>query len=753
MKKILISILLGFTLLGLKPGFAQGNKVTVQLLDNITKAPIDGATYQYANLKGISDIQGRISFSYSADNTLSLSHISYGDWTLTAGQLEKAIKKGVIYKDHDIFKMQPVTVLALRPKQGDMEQLRLDISDKLSHDAGAVLNQSPAVNSIRKSGAYGFDPVLRGFKYDQLNIVINGTQSAVAACPNRMDPPTSQVTPNMMEHVQILKGPHSFRYGTSFGGTINFEMSPMRFSKTPDFYGRLSGSSESNGGIYRTEGVIGFSGEKYNLGLLGSWSSGEDYKDGADISVPAAFSRISYGVNAGIALTENQQLILTASRNVADKTDFPALPMDLISDETSLINLQHKMNLGGQNLRSWNTTVYATAVDHLMNNLEKELSPRMLNAKTTAETYSYGGRTEGSWLFNDSKMFTGVDLRIEKTDGTRTRDFLMGPMMGKTIKDNVWNGGQVSRMGVFGEYHHLFTSFKMIASGRLEFNQAKVNDVNDTFETRNPKTNVDQINPNFSIGGFRDFDNGMNLGLWFGHAQRSGSITERYINSFPVGLDPYDMLGNPRLDPEINNQVDLMLGFKSENTSVDINLFSSFLQDYISSEIDTSLTPTMPSSPGVRRFNNIKNALMVGFEVGWQQRLFAGIKHQMSIAFTYGKDKTRNEPLPEISPLDFRYTLTTGFLENKLRPLLSFRYVMKQERISEAFGESDTPAFSLVDFGFTYQIINSVSTTLGVKNLLDQEYYEHLNRSVKGTTRAIHAPGRNVYLSISVDMM
>lgn len=61
-------------------------------------------------------------------------------------------------------------------------------SDKLSHDAGDFLSQSAFIGGIRKSGSYGFDPVLRGFKYDQINIVMDNGLSATAACPNRMDP-------------------------------------------------------------------------------------------------------------------------------------------------------------------------------------------------------------------------------------------------------------------------------------------------------------------------------------------------------------------------------------------------------------------------------------------------------------------------------------------------------------------------------------------------------------------------------------
>ncbi len=119
----------------------------------------------------------------------------------------------------------------------------------MEHDGAQILNQLPAFNSIRKGGNYGFDPVFRGIKYDQLNVVLNGAQSATAACPNRMDPPTSQMAPNMMDRIEILKGPYALRYGTGFGATINFIPAKLRHTSEPDIYGKASTGYETNGDL------------------------------------------------------------------------------------------------------------------------------------------------------------------------------------------------------------------------------------------------------------------------------------------------------------------------------------------------------------------------------------------------------------------------------------------------------------------------------------------------------------------------
>ena len=753
MKKALFPLIAGLLMLCPVTSRAQEKSASIQLLDKSTKAPIKGAGYRYNTQSGFSDSSGRISFEYTRGDTLFLSHVRYDEWYLTEKALKAALKNGSSYRRQRAVTLQPVTVIAMRPKPGDVEEIGLGMQDKLSHDAGAVLNQVPAVNSIRKSGSYGFDPVLRGYKYDQLNVVIDGVVCSAAGCPNRMDPPASQIPPNMMEKVQVYKGPHSFRYGTGLGGTINFESAPARFSTEQDVYGRLSASTESNRWVNRSEGVVGLRGEWYDMGLFGSFSRGDDYTDGDGITIPSSFRRASVGTRLGFGLTENQKLTVSATHNNAWDTDFPALPMDLRSDETWLFSAKYERSFDKKHLKLWETSLYTTLVDHTMDNLGKDLQPRKLNATTEANTVTYGGRSEGIWSYDNGQLYAGLDVRVQRADGERARSLLMGPMAGKTLYDNVWNGGQVVKPGIFGEYYHSFSDFNLVVSGRLEYNDARATNLSEDFASKNFRTSASQINPNISVGGIWGLSDKLSLGLWLGRAQRSGSITEKYVNSLPVGRDPYEMLGNPALEPEVNNQVDLMLNYKTVSTSLDFSAFASFLQDYISSEIDPSLTPVMPSSPGVRRYVNIEDAFMTGFEVTWKQQLFAGLKHKMSLAYTYGQDEVGNEPLPEIAPLDIRYTLWGSYLDDRLTPMVTFRHVMQQDRVSIAFGETETPAFTLVDLGVTWQIQKNLGLAARVKNLFDVAYYEHLNRSVRGESRAIYAPGRNIYLSVFMDMM
>jgi len=732
--------------------FSQSEQKEIRLLDLETAMPIVRATFEYGEQNGISDENGIIWFSYKEGQSMRLSHINYGSWTLDEKALKKAIEEEFYYRESVAMNLYPVTVIGIKGQneQPD-EQIKIKYAERMEHDGAQILNQLPAFNSIRKGGNYGFDPVFRGFKYDQLNVVLNGVQGATAACPNRMDPPISQMAPNMMDRIEILKGPYALRYGMGFGATINFIPAKLRFSAKPDVYGRVSAGYESNGEIARGESQIGFSGAKHDLSFFGSWSKGDDYSSGSGEIIQAGFERSSFGAELGFKIASNQQIRTTALYNRARDADFPALPMDLREDDTWLFNVRHDIQINKGILKSLNTAVFGSFVDHLMDNLLKTIDPRMLNAETYAKTYNYGGRTEGVWMLKKGILYTGMDVKMEGAAGTRVREYLAGPNADKTFTDNAWQDGSIGKMGLFAEYQVKGEYFKYIFSGRLELNHAGIHDPGEEFTQVHSELNATQVNSGLSVGILMKSGSSLNTGLWLGRVQRSGSMTERFVNFFPVGLDPYEMLGNPQIAPEINNQLDITFNWMpGERNAVSIDIFASYLQDYISSVIDPDLSPRLPMSPGVRQYINIDKAFKSGCEITLSQKIFTSLYHQLAIAYTYGEDMKLSEPLPEIAPLDLRYSFSGSYFDDKLRPELMFRYVSEQSRVSDEFGESVTPSFSLLDFRVEYQITQKFGLKAGVNNILDENYYEHLSRLVKANGNPVFAPGRSFFASVNV---
>ncbi|MCB0664547.1 MAG: TonB-dependent receptor [Saprospiraceae bacterium] len=726
--------------------------VEFRLVDQNERVPIAGAFWNYDEQKGTSDPDGTIRFRLEADAIMSISHVSYGQWDLTSRELQKALEDKILMVEIQPQALYPVTIMALRPKADERKRRDLNYEEKMAHDAGALLTDIPGISSIRKSGAYGFDPVVRGFKYDQLNVVMDGVQSALAACPNRMDPPTSQMAPNMIERIEVLKGPHQLRYGNAFGATINFAGVDPDFTPEKNTYGRISSGYESNGNILRSEGMAGFSGETYDLGVFGSWSQGQDIKSGNKTMVPADFLRLSFGSNLGWKLSADQTLKISGVRNVARDVDFPSLMMDLRDDDTWLLKAQHEIKFQHPHLRALNSALYGSLVDHRMDNGLKILEPRMMNAATNAKTRVIGGRTEANWKYAAATLYAGVDIRSDQAEGVRIREFLLGPNAGKSVSDNAWQNSRITKSAIFTEYQWRRSDFQWVVSGRLEYNQGRILDLQPEFNEVSQETEVDQVNPSLSLGGIKNFDSGIATGLWIGRAQRSGSLIERYINYLTVGLDPYELVGNPALKPEVNNQVDFTFQYRNHHFTVNADLFASYLQDFITSTIDPDLTPRLPNSPGVRKFSNLDEAMLTGVEIEFNHTISTHWSQRFSLAYTYGQDISRSQPLPEIAPLDLRYQLRGSWWHDRLQPEISLRQVATQNRTSVEYGETETPAFFLADLGIKYQVLENMKIAAGILNIFDENYYEHLTRSTAANRSIpVYAPGRSFSISISLD--
>ena len=160
-------IILCFLITGMQ-AYAQKS---IRLLDKTTGHAIANAHFLYHNQKGISSEKGLISIQPITDASLQISHVNYGKIEIDNKAVLSALNSGVLNLSESYISLMPATVIARSNGKGDSHVVKVTNSDKLSHDAGDFLSQNAFIGGIRKSGSYGFDPVMRGFKYDQLNIV------------------------------------------------------------------------------------------------------------------------------------------------------------------------------------------------------------------------------------------------------------------------------------------------------------------------------------------------------------------------------------------------------------------------------------------------------------------------------------------------------------------------------------------------------------------------------------------------------
>ena len=112
-------------------------------------------------------------------------------------------------------------------------------------DIGDFLRQETNVSGIRKGGV-GIDPVVRGFKYNQVTVLLNSGVKIEGGCPNRMDPVASHVESENIKTIEIIKGPYVLKYGPVLGALINLEIVlPHPYTK-PEIHGEVLYGFETN---------------------------------------------------------------------------------------------------------------------------------------------------------------------------------------------------------------------------------------------------------------------------------------------------------------------------------------------------------------------------------------------------------------------------------------------------------------------------------------------------------------------------
>ena len=147
-------------------------------------------------------------------------------------------------------------------------------------DGGEWIVDVPGVSGV-SMGTHGLDPVIRGQKGNQLNVVLDGAY-IFGGCPNRMDTPSSYATPNIYDSALVIKGMQSLIYGAGGpGGTVLYERKAPEFEAGENFYGKAGAGYISNGATWDAfADVAAGSNKTFMRGTISASEQTENYKDG-----------------------------------------------------------------------------------------------------------------------------------------------------------------------------------------------------------------------------------------------------------------------------------------------------------------------------------------------------------------------------------------------------------------------------------------------------------------------------------------
>ncbi len=587
-----------------------------------------------------------------------------------------------------------------------------------AHDGADALKTIPGVSVIRKGGIDG-DPTFRGMAGSRLGVLLDG-QTILGGCGSRMDPPTAYVFPAAYDKVTLRKGPQTVLAGPgNSAGVVLFEHSPRTFCHpTADVHGALT-----LGSFGRNDQAVDLAAGA-PLGYLttsANRSESADYEDGQGRSVHSAYSRWSTQAALGWTPTENTLVELSGARSDGEAA-YADRPMDGVKFDRDNLALRFCQKAISDTVQAIDAQLYYNYVDHVMDNfsLRPITGPA---AVSNPDRKTVGGKLSATLTPTDSLETTlGADFQSNDHTLRSTPNFANLPR----VKDSAFD-----QVGLFGEAtQHLDTKNRLIGGARLDAWEA---------EKTVARLHRDDTLPSGFARYERDFGTSTAY-LGLGH-------TERFPDYWEIigAGKPNAVFGT---EAEKTTQLDTGVITSHGPLKTSLSLFASTVEDFILIQPALAATPT----------RNVA-ARTYGGEASVEYAFASGWTATTSLAYVRGTNETDDRPLAQMPPLEGRLGLNYATKTWTAGGLL--RLVAEQNRVAVGQGNivgqdlGSTPGFVVFSLNGGYQLTAYAKLSVGVDNLLDATYAEHISRggaAVAGytTSTRINEPGATYWLKLDL---
>ncbi len=283
-----------------------------------------------------------------------------------------------------------------------------------ANDGADYLKTIPGFSAIRSGGTNG-DPVLRGMFGSRLNILTNGGVM-LGACPNRMDAPTSYISPETYDRLTVIKGPQSVIWGPGgSAGTILFEREPEQFGTLGS---RVNASllTGSNGRFDKVLDAAAGNDQGYAR-FVGNQSRADDYHDGHGDTVPSRWDKWNGDVTLGWTPDADTLLELTAGKGDGEAR-YAGRGMDGSQFKRESLGLRFEKSNLGEVLDTVEAQVYYNYADHVMDNysLRTPSGRGMMGMPmvSNVDRRTLGARLKATWRWADVQLISGLDAQTNE---------------------------------------------------------------------------------------------------------------------------------------------------------------------------------------------------------------------------------------------------------------------------------------------------------------------------------------------------
>ncbi|WP_341668399.1 TonB-dependent copper receptor [Alcaligenes sp. SDU_A2] len=617
-------------------------------------------------------------------------------------------------------------------------------------DGTDYLKTIPGFAAIRNGGSNG-DPVLRGMFGSRLAILANGS-AMPGACPGRMDAPTSYISPQSFDELNVIKGPQSVRWGPgASAGTVRFERKPPRFTG-PD---ATLQASLLGGSWGRHAGNVDFTAGNaaYYARLTANQDRAQDYKDGNGQRVPSRWKK--WNTDIAVGLTPDPDTVLELSAGTGDGyARYAGRGMDGTRFKRETLGLRFQKDMDQGLLRAIEAQLYYNYADHVMDNYElrpfKPGGGMSMPMASNVDRLTWGARLSADWALRaDLTLTTGLDMQ-------RSRHRKRSAMGSQDYRDQTRvKDAEFDHLGLFAETRwELSDRSRLIGGARLD--KAGVKDWRTSLGSgmmSRPNPGAGQQRRETLPSGFLRWEHDLDsvpLSLYagLGHVQRMPDYWELFSPRRGPQGSASAFLG---IQPEKTTQLDIGAQYKSDTLTAWASAYAGHIQDYI-------LFDYPQSGMAGAQARNVQARIM-GAEVGADIRASQDWTLGATLAYAWGRNRSDGRPLPQMPPLDLR--LSADYARGAWSAGGVWRLVAAQRRYARGQGNvvgydfGPSAGFGTLSLYGGYQINRHLSLTAGVDNVFDKAYSEHLNLAGNsgfgfGAATRFNDPGRTVWLKAAL---
>ena len=608
----------------------------------------------------------------------------------------------------------------------------VEIRDSGARDLGEALARHPGVWKARKGGIAN-DVVLRGYREDNITVLIDGARVA-GACPNRMDPPAFHLDFAEVDRVELSPTAGKMSAQGSLGGLVNVVTKKPGQGLAADV-SLVAGTWE----MINPSATVSWGSDRF--GVLGGLShrssapfedgSGKSLTEMANYAEPAA-DVDAYSVDSGwtrlfYSPADGHELNLSYARQEASDVLYPGLMMDAVWDNTDRLSLGYSFEpVDGGTLRAVHATAYATRVDHWMiDNLRVTgaPAPRGWSMGTDAETSTFGASAEAE--LGDFTL--GLEA-YRRTWDAWTEMAGMAYMRQFSIPDV-----DVTALGVSARWRRRVAAATTLELGgrydRIETAADSGKADTDLYYAYHGvrDTSRSDADPSLSARVIHDFGGGLSLGASVARTTRAPDARERYFGLRRMGSD---WVGNPDIDPPLSTAAEASLTWSGASGVLTAAAWSDWVDGYIT----LYSAPRINMVPGVmnttaQSYANV-DARLLGVTLDGTMPLSSRFFLSGGAAWIEGtKDRDaglglESENLAEMPPLTGRVALR--WQSPRYFTELEGVGAGEQDRVDADLSEARTPAWGIVNLkaGATF---GRWRLMLIVDNLFDRDYHEHLS--------------------------